>query len=255
MSDFPMFLAKQLGVSRRTVTRWCEARKVPGAYRTKGGHWRGRRPRGRRITKTDKITALVLPHVFLYVEARAKKKMLYRSPPPHSQPPKTMEPITERLNWLRWRLATLEWRLVAKMEELTASPEFDHAVEYSIVAKEISHDDMRDPMDLKDRDPEKFRALIGDRDPETKHVRPTPMREFISERAYDAIRKRDGMLMVKAKNLGLNMTSASLARELKISVATLYRRYGRAAVKRARVFAYASVRDEAPEAVRYQVNG
>jgi hypothetical protein len=61
--------------------------------------------------------------------------------------------------------------------------------------------------------------------------------------------------MVKAKKLGLNMTSGSLARELKISVATLYRRYGRAAVKRARIFAYASVRDEAPDAVRYQVNG
>jgi hypothetical protein len=37
MSDFPMLLAVEMGVTRRTVTRWCEAGEVPGAYRTKGG--------------------------------------------------------------------------------------------------------------------------------------------------------------------------------------------------------------------------
>jgi hypothetical protein len=43
------------------------------------------------------------------------------------------------------------------------------------------------------------------------------------------------MLEVKAAKLRLNMrpvTRASLARELKISVAKLYRKYGKAAIKR-----------------------
>jgi excisionase family DNA binding protein len=44
MSHLPGILAKELGVSRRTFERWCKRGYVPGAYRTKGGHWRIRRP-------------------------------------------------------------------------------------------------------------------------------------------------------------------------------------------------------------------
>jgi excisionase family DNA binding protein len=33
-------LALQLGKSERTVRRWCDRGLIPGAYRTKGGHWR-----------------------------------------------------------------------------------------------------------------------------------------------------------------------------------------------------------------------
>ncbi|MEI6033936.1 MAG: helix-turn-helix domain-containing protein [Verrucomicrobiae bacterium] len=33
-------LALQLGKSERTVRRWCDRGLIPGAHRTKGGHWR-----------------------------------------------------------------------------------------------------------------------------------------------------------------------------------------------------------------------
>lgn len=32
--------ARRLDVDKSTVARWCVAGKVPGAYRTVGGHWR-----------------------------------------------------------------------------------------------------------------------------------------------------------------------------------------------------------------------
>jgi excisionase family DNA binding protein len=33
-------VAEMLGVDRRTVTGWCIAGRVDGAYQTPGGHWR-----------------------------------------------------------------------------------------------------------------------------------------------------------------------------------------------------------------------
>jgi hypothetical protein len=36
MSDFPLLLASEMGVTRRTVTRWCTAGKVPGRIPDKG---------------------------------------------------------------------------------------------------------------------------------------------------------------------------------------------------------------------------
>lgn len=36
-------IAADWGVSQRTVRRWCERGLLPGAYRTKGGHWRIRK--------------------------------------------------------------------------------------------------------------------------------------------------------------------------------------------------------------------
>src|SRR6266545_8100691 len=38
------YLRKRFGISRRTFERWCARGDVPGAYRTRGGHWRVRRP-------------------------------------------------------------------------------------------------------------------------------------------------------------------------------------------------------------------
>jgi hypothetical protein len=37
-------LRKRFGISRRTFERWCARGDVPGAYRTRGGHWRIRKP-------------------------------------------------------------------------------------------------------------------------------------------------------------------------------------------------------------------
>ena len=36
----PADVARILGVNARTVKRWAEAGKLPGAFRTPGGHWR-----------------------------------------------------------------------------------------------------------------------------------------------------------------------------------------------------------------------
>ena len=68
MSDFPMALASEMGVSRRTVQRWCEARKVPGAYRTKGGHWRLRRPT--RIKRYGRYDGNITNFVIRYTSER-----------------------------------------------------------------------------------------------------------------------------------------------------------------------------------------
>ena len=43
MSVSLLEVAKSLGKNPRTIRRWCERRFVPGAYRTKGGHWRIRK--------------------------------------------------------------------------------------------------------------------------------------------------------------------------------------------------------------------
>src|SRR4029453_6287431 len=39
----PAYLRKNFGISRRTFERWCARGDVPGAYRTRGGHWRVRK--------------------------------------------------------------------------------------------------------------------------------------------------------------------------------------------------------------------
>ena len=40
----PAYLQRRFGICRRTFERWCAQRDVPGAYRTRGGHWRVRKP-------------------------------------------------------------------------------------------------------------------------------------------------------------------------------------------------------------------
>ena len=98
---------------------------------------------------------------------------------------------------------------------------------------------------LKERDPEKYKYLYR-----------TPILKMIHTHAYEATAALNGMLMTKAAKLRLNMrdvTPANLARELEISVATLYRRYGRILVRQA--CHERPVCDEAPAKVRYQVSG
>jgi hypothetical protein len=257
MSDFPLLLANENGVSRRTVQRWCETGKVPGAYRTKGGHWRLRKPRGG-IKKNgkydDNITGFVMRYTsdagskppipdFMLVNAAMRWVATQLAARCGLNP----APLTaEEARTFEWAKMILEVEYEKQMNELTASQEFNDALEFSTVGKGICDDDrlpkalkdiprqersrvvLKHFKDLEKRDPEKFRHLIGERDPETGVIRPTPMLELISERVYDAIRERHGMLMVKAEKLRLNkrkVTRASLARELGISVATLYRQF------------------------------
>jgi hypothetical protein len=222
MSDLLGFLASEMSVSRRTVQRWCAARKVPGAYRTRGGHWRVRRPRGK-IDPSDPVACLIT---------------LYFMPPPRPSPPLTMR---KRLEWIK---AILEWQIADEMEALINSQGFNDALEFSTVLKGICDDDGL-PRGLKDiprqersrvvrqhfkdlevRDPEKFRFLIE-----------TPLLKMIDLRAYEAMAAPNGRLMTKATKLRLNnvqkVTPENLARELGVSPASLYRGFEREAIKRA----------------------
>ena len=53
MSDLLRDIASTLRKDVRTIRRWCARGYIPGAYRTRGGHWRVRAPRSRHtlITK------------------------------------------------------------------------------------------------------------------------------------------------------------------------------------------------------------
>jgi hypothetical protein len=286
MSDFPMLLASEMGVSRRTVTRWCEDRKVPGAFRTKGGHWRLREPR--RIERCwRKYDHKIIEFVIRYTSkggywqpipdldlAWAERMVELAGRRLEGPTPVTLEEARRMIQRLEWAKMILDREMATEMEELTASKEFNDALEFSIVAKGICSDDQWPKClkavprhersrvvrqhfeDLEEREPEKFRYLIGERDPNTGNIRSTPILDMIHPRAYEAIRRPNGVLLVKAAKLRLNqreVTSASLARELKISVSTLYHRYGPKAVSQA--CKGAPVSNEVPAKVRYQING
>jgi hypothetical protein len=155
---------------------------------------------------------------------------------------------------------TIDWQFAEEMEKLVESKDFNDALEFSLVATGISDDDKlpmgweniplqeRGPAirqhfeDLKERDLKKYHLL---REPD--------MAKMMLPRAYEVAATRDGMLTIKAEKLRLNMrevTPENLAYELRISPATLYRRYGREAVRRAcRVVPMC---DESPSSVRYQ---
>jgi len=82
------------------------------------------------------------------------------------------------------------------------------------------------------------------------------LRKIRQRCAYEAVEIPERLLKAKVEKLRLNMrpvTPPSLARELKISVATLYRRYGRTLVRQA--CQERPVCDEARAEVRYHING
>jgi hypothetical protein len=273
MSDFPLLLAKELGLSRRSVQRLCEARKVPGGYRTKGGHWRLRRPTLKRRwgRYDDRIIDFVMRYTSGegYTPARepdfvlAKKIVQWAERRASNPPAPSADEAKRIISALEWAKMVLEQEMEKELEALTASKEFNDAVEFSLVANEISDDDTvagvrHSPQDspkmrrercyerirsLKERDLEKYNFLYR-----------TPILKMIHPRAYEAVETPERILRVKAEKLRLNMrrvTPASLADELKISVATLYRRYGRILVRQA--CQERPVCDEAPTKVRYQI--
>jgi hypothetical protein len=275
MSDFPGLLAAEMRVNRRTVQRWCEARQVPGAYRTKGGHWRLRRPTIKRRWSRydDRIADFVMRYTSVggYTPPREPdfvmaQKIVQWAARRASNPAAPSADEAKRIrNALEWAKMVLEQEMEKEWNELTASKEFNDAVEFSLVANEISDDDTvagvrHSPQDspkmrrercyerirsLKERDLEKYNFLYK-----------TPILKMIHPRAYEAVETPERILRVKAAKLRLNMrpvTPASLAGELKISVATLYQRYRRTLVRQA--CHERPVCDEAPAAVRYQVNG
>jgi hypothetical protein len=271
MSDFAMLLASEMGVTRRTVTRWCAAGRVPGAYRTRGGHWRLRKPR--RIQRCCQSTdSKIMEFVVRYTsypgepvserQARQLNKIALWLDENKLVP--AAASILRRLVRRREDNTppSIDWQFAEQMEKLIDREDFNAALEFSLVAAGISDDDKLPtgweniPMqergrvirqhfeDLKDRGPKKYRLLIE------RHIS-----KMIHRRAYEATATPHGMLEVHAAKLRLNLedvTPTALARELKISVQTLYRRYGRKAVKRA--CRAVPVCAESPASVRYQLS-
>jgi len=250
MSDFPLLLASQIGVSRRTVTRWCAAGKVPGAYRTRGGHWRLRKPRRETYwgRYDDKIVEFVVrytrvPGDPLSARQAAQLKKIVRWLDRNKLIPAAVSIGRRLVRGDRNTPPSIDWQFAEAMERLIDGKQFTNALEFSLVAKGICDDDKlprdwenipiekrRDAIrrhfdDLKDCDQEKY-DFLTERD----------MRKMIHPRAYDATATPRGMLEIHAARLRLNqqeVTRTALARELKISPSTLDRRYGREAVKRA----------------------
>jgi hypothetical protein len=149
--------------------------------------------------------------------------------------PLTADTVKAMKKALEWASMLLGSGYEDGMERLTASKQFNDALEFSSVAKGICNNDelpnwLKDIpakersrvvrqhfKDLKKRDPKKFRYLLE-----------TPIRDMIHPRAYEAVETPERILKVKAEKLRLNMpsvTRAALAHELKISRATLYRQY------------------------------
>jgi hypothetical protein len=238
MSDFPLLLANEIGVSRRTATRWCAAGKIPGAYRTKGGHWRLRRPRGGvcgLIGYNQNIANFVLRYTSeegytpppIDEFALALKICKWAARQLSGSTPLSRTTVKRAIEALEWAKMILNRRFVEEMEQLTATKEFNTALEFSEIALGISEADhppvtrdYKSWISWKERvDPEKHKFLME-----------TPLLEMIRPRAYGAVAAPNGLLMIKAEKLRVNkraVTQSALARELKISVKTLCRRYGR----------------------------
>ncbi len=239
MSDFPLLLAGELAVTRRTVIRWCGEKKIPGAYRTKGGHWRLRKPRriaaGCNSTIASSVWRYTSEMGYTRPIEEQEEKLLNRfikwvshlNPNPNPSLV-SAEAAAKIIQTLRWGGMLLDRQIEEEMNDLTALDEFNDALEFSMVANEVCRDDMRDfasLKSLKEREPEKFRWLIK-----------TPILNQIHPLAWEAIATGERRLQVKAAKLRLiriKVSPATLAGELGISVATLYRRYGRKAVKAA----------------------
>jgi hypothetical protein len=274
MSDFPLLLASEMGVTRRTVTRWCTAGKVPGAYRTNGGHWRLRKPR--RIERCwgrydDKIMEFVVRYTSVPgspVSARQARQLnkIARWLDENKLVPAAAS-ILRRL--VRHREdntpLSIDWQFAEETEKLFDRKDFNDALEFSLVAAGISDADKL-PMGWKNipMHPmqerrcaiwQDFKFLKKDYPKKYDLLTERDMPKMMHPRFYEATATRDGMLMTKAVKLRLNLsdvTPESLASELRISVATLYRRYGREAVRHA--CRPVPVCDESPTSVRYQLS-
>jgi excisionase family DNA binding protein len=222
MSDFTLLLAKEMGVTPRTVRRWCNQGKIPGAYRTKGGHWRLRKPRGR-FKRGDKIDQFVMRYTSpegywtpRNVDELGSAITILRDADRKLEDPSRISVggVLQTISRLEWARMVITQHYAKEMDELTATPEFNQALEFSMVAKGIAeYDRPANPRDYKawkefeERDPETFQYLMK-----------TSELEMIHPRAYEALKRPNGRLMVKSQKLRLNgrkVTPAALAGELK----------------------------------------
>ena len=143
MSRLPSKLAKALGISVRTLERWCANGLVPGAYRTRGGHWRIRKP-SKQVAITHNWNNT--PDYFNTRKARITHQVLLHFFPPRC-PPEIKRQIAAYAN----DPVFLDWMMNGQRYE-------NAAMEVALAAHGISDADLNDP-DLARRDPDKYHLL------------------------------------------------------------------------------------------------
>jgi len=179
LPGLPAYLRQRLGISRRTFERWCTHGDVPGSYRTRGGHWRVRKP------------------------AWATVKRLWLHPDkPRTRCERVLRAICDYPSF--FSLPDRKVQLAAR--------------KLMLACYEITDEDIRDP-NLQERDPEKYQILW--------EISPPPP---IPRRVWEAVNDSKLAPAITAFMMrldGRKVTRATPARELRVSMATLYRRYGK----------------------------
>ena len=180
--SLPAYLQQRFGICRRTFERWCAQGDVPGAYRTRGGHWRVRKP-------TWSVTKKVLRSR----RTKNRRDQVRRAIVDYPFPPIPWSPLDTVL-----------------------------ASKFWLAANGISEEDFWDD-DLQQRDPEKYHFLWE------KPIGPYPwwFFEAINDPWY-----APAIASVMLRVNGRIVTSSALARALRISVDTLYRKYGKREIRR-----------------------
>ena len=187
--SLPAYLQKHFGICRRTFERWCARGDVPGAYRTRGGHWRVR-----------KHTNAMLVRAIQYHQKNRRDEVRFAIIL-YSYPPQAVRELYD---------GTFTARLIDELDQTKLT-----AALYG-----ITEADLRDTK-LRERDPEKYHFLWGTSPP----VRLPRAHEAVKERPLQT-----AAYLLRRYN-GRKVTPMALARNMGVSVSTLYRRYGQRAVR------------------------
>ena len=237
MSDFLRTIARCLKVSERTVRRWCEDGNVPGAYRTKGGHWRLRKG------KID----FGNPRLGTFESRLAQAVILSRQPP------------TEIKRQLQ---RAAEWRTAMGGEpNKRFDPGFKFALDFSFTFRivelnpsaRLTRDEMdrfniaveqrRDafhPQTAQEVDCEIGRAQYPALDAILRELDSLLWDQPLSRFMVPAVREAAGLsaeqrlciaVMSVANRCG-RATASEIAKEMRITRATLYRRYSPDEIKK-----------------------
>ena len=182
--SLPTYLQKHFGICRRTFERWCARGDVPGAYRTRGGHWRVRK-------HTNAMFESMMHHHTKTRRDEVRNAIVFYP----RYPSKILREVFD---------GTYRPRIAEK--KLTLA-------HYGITEADFFDDKL---------DPEKSRFLWEKSPPPLEYPR-----------AHEAVKERP--LQTAAYLLrryhGRKVTPVALARDLGVSVSTLYRRYGQRAVR------------------------
>jgi hypothetical protein len=184
--SLPAYLQKHFGICRRTFERWCARGDVPGAYRTRGGHWRVRK-------HTNAMFESMMHHRTKTRRDEVRNAIVFCP----RYPSKILREVLD---------GTLQPRIAE--------------AKFTLAAHGITEADIRDKK-LKERDPEKYNFLWKT-SPPIRHPR-----------AHEAVKERPlhtAAYLLRRYN-GMKITREAVARDLGVSVNTLYRRYGQRAVR------------------------